>query len=677
MRKWLHYAFAALLASAYVESAQAAGFCHPVADTPQALDAGEVDSLVRRAVLAAQVVAPTRKATIAVVDRVGNVLGVFRSTGSSGFPVTISSGSGVSGGLDGVTLGLGPTVAIDSPDGVVAIAKAVTGAYLSSSGNAFSTRTASFIVQKNFIPTLRNFPSGPLFGVQFSQLPCGDFVVGSDSVSPGPHRSPLGLSADPGGFPLYKLGRVVGGIGVVLEGRDYTLDPNPINVDSDPEEIVAQSATLAGGTFAAPACIRADKITAGGFNLRYSDADNKLVRKFLPGSDTADLDTLGSYIRVRGYIDVPSSRAGVGYGDFASGYALAADLGVDVSAQFGTPVLNGRRLSGMVLVDEDGIERFPPIGGTAAEPGAPPLTALEVRSILQQALGVANQARAQIRRPLNSPAEVTISVVDTAGVILGLVRTPDAPVFGTDVSVQKARTAAFLSARDALSTIESGLGLSDYAGRARDFFGLAGDASGIGKAFTPRAFGNVHRPNFPDGIAGKGPGPFSTPDGEWSPFNVGLQLDAVIGGIVGSLLTPEPPPGTSISGNAGSSSSSLDITAAGGGCAADDRIANGLQIFPGAVPIYRGRTLVGAIGISGDGVDQDDMIAALGLERARAQLARNRPLDAPGGTYVAPGHAPRSMRSDSLSVPGPGSLRYVQCPQSPFISSQAQNVCIF
>ena len=192
MRGWFHYAFAALLASAYVGSAQAAGFCHPVANTPQALDAREVDSLVRRAVLAAQVVAPSRKATIAVVDRVGNVLGVFRTDGNNGFPVTISSGSGASGGLDGVTLGpLGsaaPTVPIDAPDGLVAIAKAVTGAYLSSSGNAFSTRTASFIVQKNFIPTLRNFPSGPLFGVQFSQLPCGDFVVGSDSVSPGPHR---------------------------------------------------------------------------------------------------------------------------------------------------------------------------------------------------------------------------------------------------------------------------------------------------------------------------------------------------------------------------------------------------------------------------------------------------------------------------------------------------------
>src|SRR3546814_19199565 len=55
------------------------------------------------------------------------------------------------------------------------IAKAVTGAYLSSGGNAFSTRTASQIVQEHFppAPTTVGLESGPLFGVQFSQLQIG------------------------------------------------------------------------------------------------------------------------------------------------------------------------------------------------------------------------------------------------------------------------------------------------------------------------------------------------------------------------------------------------------------------------------------------------------------------------------------------------------------------------
>src|SRR3546814_5373309 len=60
-----------------------------------------------------------------------------------------------------------------------------------------------------------------------------------------------------------------------------------------------------------------------------------------------------------------------------------------------------------------------------------------------------SRARAQIRRPLDSRAQVTISIVDTHGSVLGLVRSPDAPIFGTDVSLQKARTAAFFSGAQA------------------------------------------------------------------------------------------------------------------------------------------------------------------------------------------------------------------------------------
>jgi hypothetical protein len=39
---------------------------------------------------------------------------------------------------------------------------------------------------------------------------------------------------------------------------------------------------------------------------------------------------------------------------------------------------------------------------------------------------------------------------------------------------------------------------------------------------------------------------------------------------------------------------------------------NGLTIFPGGIPLYKNGQLVGGIGVSGDGVDQDDIIAAAG-----------------------------------------------------------------
>jgi hypothetical protein len=92
------------------------------------------------------------------------------------------------------------------------------------------------------------------------------------------------------------------------------------------------------------------------------------------------------------------------------------------------------------------------------------------------------------------------------------------------------------------------------------------------------------------------------------------------------------------------------------------RLANGLQIFPGSVPIYRGSTLVGGIGVSGDGVDQDDMIAFLGLNNAGVTL------------NGAINNAPPERRADTLTPMGVR-LRYVQCPQAPFIDSTDDNVC--
>ena len=94
----------------------------------------------------------------------------------------------------------------------------------------------------------------------------------------------------------------------------------------------------------------------------------------------------------------------------------------------------------------------------------------------------------------------------------------------------------------------------------------------------------------------------------------------------------------------------------------DPRIANGIQIFPGSAPIYRGDTLVGGIGVSGDGVDQDDMVAFLGLHNAGVEL---------GGAI---GNAPAARRADTLSPHGVR-LRYVQCPQAPFVDSTQTNVC--
>ena len=88
--------------------------------------------------------------------------------------------------------------------------------------------------------------------------------------------------------------------------------------------------------------------------------------------------------------------------------------------------------------------------------------------------------------------------------------------------------------------------------------------------------------------------------------------------------------------------------------------SSGLNSFL-ANPWTRLVGLVGAIGVSGDGIDQDDMIAFLGVHEAAAQL---------GGF----GNAAPMMRADTLEPQGTR-LRYINCPVAPYIGSDEQNVC--
>ena len=82
------------------------------------------------------------------------------------------------------------------------------------------------------------------------------------------------------------------------------------------------------------------------------------------------------------------------------------------------------------------------------------------------------------------------------------------------------------------------------------------------------------------------------------------------------------------------------------------------------MPIYRGGVLVGAIGVSGDGIDQDDMISFLGLNNGGARVG-------------SIGNAAAAMRADTVVVAvGQGvRLRYVSCPFAPFLDTSDQNVC--
>ncbi|HNP34297.1 MAG TPA: heme-binding protein [Woeseiaceae bacterium] len=612
------------------------------ADNPEALTMGDVGAVITQAV--AEAGARSSAATIAVVDRSGNVLAVFRMNAAATSITIASPGAPRDGGLEGVNI---------VPDTLAAISKAVTAAYLSTEGNAFTTRTASQIVQEHFSPGDHLQPSGPLFGVQFSQLPCSDLLTRfSGSVSVGPHRSPLGLSADPGAFPLYKSGTPVGAIGVISDAL-YSFDDDINDIDADSDEVIA----LAGAYgFAAPEARRANRIALDGRSLRFSDAKSSDLMADPGAAPTfASIDSvLGTLQSVPGYVNA-SISGGTAFGQAASG--IRPDT------------LDFPGADAFVLVDGANLERFRPRPGTDG-PGA--LTRADVTAILSQALAIANRARGQIRQPVESPARVSISVVDTNGVILGIVRSRDAPVFGIDVAVQKARTAAFYSSAAAAAALnalppatylDGGLvvlrkePLSQYVTAARDFLGLPGALADGAIAFSDRAGGNLSRPWFPDGVDGSVPGPFSKPAGKWSPFATGLQLDLSYNAIVqhvGFVLAQAADVPMNCTGIDG-----FDTGFVQSGVIS--QLANGMQIFPGSVPIYRGAQLVGAIGVSGDGVDQDDMIAFLAVDAAAAEI---------GGFN----NAEPAMRADTL-VPQGTRLRYVNCPIAPFLDSDEQRVC--
>ncbi len=617
------------------------------------LDPSEVGRVIAQAVNEAQ--AQNARATIAVTDRVGNVLGVYRMTGADA-TVTITSQRGVVGGLDGISI---------IPAELAAISKAVTGGFLSSEGNAFSSRTANQIVQEHFNPREFNAPSGPLFGVQFSSLACSDLITlpapvlgllgSAGALTTGPKPAPLGLSADPGGLPLYKGGTVVGGIGVMADGI-YGLDLDISGFDRDLDELIATAGTFG---FGAPVDRRGDRITIDGKTFRFSDVMFSDLARDPAGAPA--FSTLGA--ATGSVFDVP--------------LFFVAATGLKTGTVFSDPASGIRKDTGtfpnrdaFVLVDNFNQNRFPP--RSASGPGSGSLTQVEVQAIIDEALGVASESRAQIRRPLGSQVRVSVTVVDLNGNILGLARGRDGPVFGLDVSVQKARTAllfthpgtaaALAATPDVVYLNPDGtpgtirVRFADYLADARSFFGLPNLFGDGIWAFTPRAISNIARPYFPDGIIGTRNGPFSKPFPNWSPFSDGLQLDLVYNKIV-SILTGY------IGFRDGTLSAGQTLLQVVGNCTGlpNGRARNGIQIFPGGAPIFRGDQLVGGLGVSGDGVDQDDMVSFLGLARAGLRL----------GTI---GHAPAARRSDQL-VPQGARLRYVQCPQAPFLNSQDTNVC--
>jgi uncharacterized protein GlcG (DUF336 family) len=202
------------------------------------------------------------------------------------------------------------------------------------------------------------------------------------------------------------------------------------------------------------------------------------------------------------------------------------------------------------------------------------LTADDVRQIIEQGIAQANLTRSAIRLPLGSRPRMVFAVTDNQGNVLGLYRMPDATIFSLDVAVAKARNVAYYADPAQLQPEDQVPGVPP------------------GTALTNRTFRYLAQPRFPEGIDGAPPGPFSIlNDGGTDPktgLNVGPPLPASAFQSVEGYNAFNPDTNFHDPYNVANQ--------------------NGVVFFPGSAPAYKGGLLVGGIGVSGDGVDQDDVV---------------------------------------------------------------------
>jgi uncharacterized protein GlcG (DUF336 family) len=499
----------------------------------QTLSSADVTTIIGQAAKAASTFGVN--CVVAVSDREGYILAVYsaRADGVVGPP----------GGLTEIN----------------AIDKAGTAAYLSSGGEAFTSRTAGFIIQPHFPPGIMNTGTGPLTGVGLSSLPFSDINHFRNPATPALGIANTSLSGNPGGVPLYKGGVLVGGVGVdsnsILSALVYVGGP----------DIDENIAVTAQSGFAPPSSILATQVLINGIRVPYTS--------YSGGS-------LGTLVPVVANYDPAFLNAG---------------------APFASPGAPFNPLSPNPFPDIPGGEvRNPIISSPTATlvNGQARLSAAEVTTILHQAAIRAGQTRGAIRNPIG-PAEVFIVVIDYyvdpntpgAPTMLGSFRTPDATIFSYDVAAQKARTALFFSNNKI--------------------------------ALSSRAVGFLAQGTYPPGIDGTTSGPYGPPS--YGPSNPAFPVAPLF-----------PPPfgiqtAVSILPNAG-----IPLTPING------FLPDGITVFPGGFPLYRNGVLIGAVGVSGDGVDQDDIISASGTVGFEA---------------------PPSIRSDEYSYRG-ARLPYAKFPQN-------------
>jgi uncharacterized protein GlcG (DUF336 family) len=174
----------------------------------------------------------------------------------------------------------------------------------------------------------------------------------------------------------------------------------------------------------------------------------------------------------------------------------------------------------------------------------------DLNKIINQARTQSKLTRAAIRLPYTETARMVFAIGDTSGNILAVYRQSDSTVFSLDVAVTKARNVAYFSGTSVVTADKVDMP--------------------SGTAVTNRTISFGSQRFFPSGLDFTGIGPYR---------NI--------------LLNDADNP----------CSQGRQATSAN---------HSGIVFFPGSIPLYKNGVLIGALGVSGDGVEQDDYVAAAG-----------------------------------------------------------------
>ncbi len=592
----------------------------PGADPPAVdgtiLPANEVNTLLARASAAT----PSNDGIIVIVDRGGNILGV-------------SVENGVSSAITSDPAKL--TFAIDG-----ALSLARTGAFFANDQAPLTSRTVQFISQTtitqrmvqsspdvtdlnspfygpgivapigvggHFPPNIPNTPQVDLLGIEFdnrdsSVTPGPDGILGTAddvtlstrfNVNPAfipasiptaeqlhapdsygivsgidPGAQSRGEATLPGGLPIYRLGtdgqfHVVGGIGVFYPGTtgyaseensSLSADFNPAKPDRSLEAEYAAFAAVGGAPL-----IGLPIGTLGGI-----PALPDIAFPLTPDQQRIDLAGITLDIVGPGGIAGPGNL--VAYGN-ALGHGVNTGTLQTLGPSVGATTISGVPVpDGWLVLPHDGVG----------------ISAAQVTQMIDQGILQATQTRAAIRLPLGSATSMTFAVTDETGEVLGLYRMADSTVFSIGVAVAKARNVAYYNNASQLQPQDE----------------LPGVPAGF--AFTARTFRYLAQPFFPEGV---GPNP-----GIWSALN-----DIAVNPNNGLNIGPPLP--------ASAYTSIEDFIAfnpqANFHSPFNPLNQNGTVLFPGSSGVYvtlNGLSyLVGGLGVSGDGVDQDDVVTATSI----------------------------------------------------------------